>query len=308
MDSAVLPHPRYPDTYLIQTVDFFYPLVDDPYTMGKIALANVASDIYATGVTRIDKLRMIISAPTEFSDAQRDRVIPLIIKGFRDAAVATDCSVEVQNITINPWVLIGGIATSVSHANEIIFPNDAQAGDVLILTKPLGTQLATNVKIWYTEKSPEWEKLSQCLSQSDVDELYNEAIAQMVLLNRTAAELMHKYGAHGATDITGFGLLGHAGNLTAFQKRDVDFVIHALPILKTVKKIAEILGRTQKLFSGNAVETSGGLLIAIPEDQAPEFCAEYFRKTKCMAWEVGRVIGGDKKEARLASDVQILMV
>lgn len=119
MDSAVIPL-RNKDLYLVQSVDYFYPLVDDPYILGKIALANVISDVYAVGVTTIDSIRLILSATTEFEDEERDVVIPLIIKGFKDLAREAGTDVQIGNIGLNPWCIIGGIATAVCTKEEII--------------------------------------------------------------------------------------------------------------------------------------------------------------------------------------------
>lgn len=119
MDSAIIPLERH-GLSLVQSVDFFYPLVDDPYTMGRIAFANMSSDIYATGVTILDKVTMILSSPTEFSDKQRDIVIPLMIKGFSDAAKSVGNNVRMGNIASNPWCIVGGVATSVCTKDEII--------------------------------------------------------------------------------------------------------------------------------------------------------------------------------------------
>lgn len=118
MDSAVIPLKH--GLSLVQSVDFFYPLVDDPYIMGKIAFANMSSDIYATGVTNLDKTTLILSSPTEFTDQQRDIVVPLMIKGFSDAAKSVGSSVRVGNVAVNPWCMIGGVATSICTADEII--------------------------------------------------------------------------------------------------------------------------------------------------------------------------------------------
>lgn len=120
MDCAVIPLARHKEFSLVQTVDFFYPLVDDPHMMGKIALANVVSDVYAVGVTNFDKLQMLISSPTELTDQQRDIIVPMIIDGFRESAKLAGIRVSVQNIALNPWCIIGGIATSVCKPNEII--------------------------------------------------------------------------------------------------------------------------------------------------------------------------------------------
>lgn len=308
MDSAVVPLSRYPDLFLVQTVDFFYPLTDDPYLMGKIALANVVSDLYAVGIIHVDKIKMIISAPTEFTDKQRDTVVPKIINGFKDAAAIAKCTIDVQNVAINPWCIIGGIATSICHESEIIYPDQLQDGDVLILTKALGTQLASNTLIYWKDQSDEWKKLSAAgITLEDVKYVSDRAVEQMCFLNVNAAELMHKYNAHGATDITGFGLLGHANNLAAFQKKNLTLVINTLPIIGKVKQIAEVLGRTQKLFNGLAVETSGGLLIGISRENATKFCEDYNTSSHHQCWIVGFVKEGEKI-AKVSSNVKILEV
>lgn len=104
----------------LQSVDYFYPLVDDGFLMGKIAFANVVSDVYATGVVNIDLLKIIISVPEEFTDEERDTVLPEIIEGFKDSAKEVKCPLAMSSISINPACIIGGIATSVVPKNEII--------------------------------------------------------------------------------------------------------------------------------------------------------------------------------------------
>uniref|UniRef100_A0A336MR31 CSON003452 protein n=1 Tax=Culicoides sonorensis TaxID=179676 RepID=A0A336MR31_CULSO len=309
MDSAVIPLPNHQNLFLVQTVDFFYPLIDDPYLMGKIAFANVVSDIFATGVTMIDKIKMIISAPTEFTEKQRDVVLPLMIKAFKDCADEIKTTLDIDWMAVNPWCMLGGIATSVCHESEIIFPTDAQIDDVLVLTKPLGTQLATNSYIWMKENSDEWKKLksSEKITEQQVLEMYDSAVKSMSFLNKTAAELMHKYKAHAATDVTGFGLLGHAHNLAEFQKENVSFVIDTLPVIKDVPKVAEILGRDVKLRAGKAVETSGGLLISISKTSVQDFIQEFECLTEFRAIIVGKVISGEKK-AKMSETVTIIEV
>lgn len=102
---------------------------------------------------------------------------------------------------------------------------------------------------------------------------------------------MHKYKANAATDVTGFGLLGHASNLAKFQKNLVQFVITKLPIIKNVLKFGEVLSLDKKLRSGTAVETSGGLLISLPAKAAVDFCEDYkrFCGTDQSAWIIGYV-------------------
>lgn len=118
MDSAVIPLKH--GLSMVQSVDFFYPLVDDPYTMGKIAFANMSSDIFATGVTTLDKVSLILSCPIDFTEKQREVVMPLMIQGFSDAAKTLDIVVPKSSIAWNPWCIIGGVATSICTSKEII--------------------------------------------------------------------------------------------------------------------------------------------------------------------------------------------
>lgn len=117
----------------------------------------------------------------------------------------------------------------------------------------------------------------------------------MISLNDVAARLMHKFKAHGSTDITGFGLVGHAENLLEHQEQNVNFVVTSLPVFKHVKKISELLNRQQKLYSGAMVETSGGLLISLPSHSAQLFCNEFETITHSTCWIVGSVTTGTKK-------------
>lgn len=88
--------------------------------LGKIALANVVSDVYAVGVTEIDKISMILSIPTDLTDAERDVVVPLMVSGFKDAAKQAGCNVKINSMIVNPWCYLGGIASSICTSTEII--------------------------------------------------------------------------------------------------------------------------------------------------------------------------------------------
>lgn len=185
------------------------------------------------------------------------------------------------------------ILLTLTTDNVFVRPINAKPGDVLILTKPLGTQLATNAYIWMNENSSQWTKLSNAqITREQVIVAYNRALQAMSTLNLWGARLMHKYNAHAATDITGFGLLGHAENLAKYQKLPVDFVIDQLPIIVNVRNMAHILEQ-KKLLCGKAVETSGGLLIAIDENSAQSFCEEYQRESGYKPWIIGRVTEGE---------------
>lgn len=122
---------------------------------------------------------------------------------------------------------------------------------------------------------------------------------------------MHEYRAHAATDITGFGLVGHASNLASFQRdRSLQFIIERLPIIRNVREMALALGQT-KLLQGRAVETSGGLLIAMEASQAERFCAKHAALTGCPAWIIGSVIRKDANtddNVKIAGELQLLDV
>jgi len=291
LDCAVVPL-KHNNLYLVSSIDVFYPLVDDAQLMGKIAFANVVSDIYSSGVVDIDELKIILSIPTELEEIEQQAVVPLIIDGFKQSARLINCRLSIESISYNPWFLIGGVATSVCTKNEIIFPTKAEPGDLLILTKPLGVQLASNAPIWMNEDSENWKKISEHLSKEDIMEAYDKAVKSMIMLNNVGAQLMHKYEAHAATDITGFGLVGHAENLLTFQLKKLNFVVTTLPIIRHVKKIAEILNRHEKLFTGRMVETSGGLLISLPSINAEGFCREFKETTQSDCWIIGHVESG----------------
>ncbi|CAF4416436.1 unnamed protein product, partial [Adineta steineri] len=133
--------------------------------------------------------------------------------------------------------IVGGVATAVCTQNEIIIPENAIVGDVLVLTKPLGTQVAVSAHQWL-ENPDRWNRIKSVISEDDVRKAYQRAMNSMARLNKIGASLMHKYNAHACTDVTGFGLLGHAQNLAKHQKHDVSFVIHNLPIIAKMATIS----------------------------------------------------------------------
>lgn len=121
---------------------------------------------------------------------------------------------------------------------------------------------------------------------------------------------MKKYEAHAATDITGFGLLGHAKNLVEFQKESLLFEIHKLPVIKNVLRFGELVGQCTKLKAGKAVETSGGLLICLRPEAAEEFCVEFAKLTNGAqkAFVIGEVKDAVKSVAKLAENVELIEV
>ncbi|CAF0825077.1 unnamed protein product [Rotaria sordida] len=292
LDSCVIPL-RHGELFLVQSTDFFYPLVDDPYVMGKIACANVLSDIYAMGVTEIDNMLMLLSTSNKMTEKERDTIMPLILEGFKDCAQEAGTTVQGGQTVVNPWLIVGGVATSVCIQREIIIPENAVVGDVLILTKPLGTQVAVNAHQWI-ENPDRWNRIKSVVTEDDVRKAYQHAMNSMARLNKIGGILMHKYNAHACTDVTGFGLIGHAQNLAKYQKNEVSFVIHNLPIIAKMATINKTCNNSFGLLQGKSAETSGGLLIVLPHEQAAAYCKDIQEQEGYQAWIIGVVEKGDR--------------
>lgn len=124
---------------LVSTIDFFYPLVEDPFMQGRIACCNVVSDLYSMGITKIDTILMTLAVSNRMNEKQREVVTGLMIEGFDDCAKEAGTFVTGGQTIYNPWPIIGGVGISVVQKQEFIMPNAARPGDVVVLTKPIGT-------------------------------------------------------------------------------------------------------------------------------------------------------------------------
>jgi selenide,water dikinase len=173
-------------------------------------------------------------------------------------------------------------------------PIHAQPGDVLVLTKPLGTQVAVNLQQWRDKQTPMWDKCQQdpnvAMTVEEARCAFATAQRSMSTLNREGAILMHKYGAHCATDVTGFGLFGHAENLASNQTAPVHFRIHTLPVIRGMaavnKHVCDFC-----LTEGISAETSGGLLVALPSLEAAQGFLADLRASEQHPADWGWVIG-----------------
>lgn len=293
VDCCITPI-RHGSYSLVQTTDFFYPLVEDPYMQGRIAGANVLSDLYAMGVHQCDNVSLICGIPTKLTDDERQVVISSMLEGFRDCAAEGECSVRGGQIVPNPWMMIGGVASSVCANSEIVSPDGACVGDVLVLTKPIGTQIAVNAHQWMDQKEERWNRVKMIVTPEQTVKAFQRATSSMARLNRTGAKLMHKYGAHCATDVTGYGILGHAAVMAKAQKAEVSFVLHSLPVIANMVAVSKVCGIAFGLLQGSSAETSGGLLICLPKETAAAFCEAIESEEGFPAWIVGDVENGDK--------------
>lgn len=222
------------------------------------------------GVDRIDNILMILGVSRKMSELEKEIVTREMIRGFNDASIEAQTMVTGGQSVQNPWPVIGGVANVIVHKDEIIMPSGGKPGDKLILTKPIGTQLAVNLMQWLVEKRQEnLNAVSSVIDEDEIDEAFSIAEKSMCRLNRNSAALMKKYQAHGATDVTGFGLLGHARNLAHAQKESVTLNIHTLPIIKKIRAVNEV--KNFKLMQGLSAETSGGILMMMDPSAVQDF-------------------------------------
>jgi selenium donor protein len=257
-----------PDRALVATVDFFTPIVDDPSAFGAIAAANSVSDVYAVGARPMFALG-ITAFPREKLDTG---LLEKIVAGGADKLAEAGVPVVGGHSVDDPEPKFGYAVIGEVHPERMVTHHGAQAGDVLYLTKPLGSGLvATAIKRGLCP--PELER---------------EAIRVMSTLNREASEAMLAAGVHAATDITGYGLIGHLANIEGGADVEWDRV----PFMDGVRDLAERdlfpggsrrnheayrdavdwggLGELEQMLLSDA-QTSGGLLVAIPPENATSF-------------------------------------
>ena len=181
-----------PNLALVQTVDFFTPIVDDPYTFGQIAAVNALSDVYAMGGKPVSALAMVC-----FPEKGDIEVLEQILAGGLSKMIEAGCTVIGGHSIRDPEIKFGYSITGTIDPNRVMANSGAKVGDCLILTKPLGTGVISTA-IKKGEALPEW---------------ISAASESMTTLNKRASEVALKYEVHGMTDITGFGLIGHAREL-----------------------------------------------------------------------------------------------
>lgn len=309
MDVCITPSKRYKDMYLVATTDFFYPLCEDPYLQGQVACANVLSDMYAQGITNVDNVLMILGQSENMPPKERFIATHLMMKGFADLVHFAGGKVTGGQSIVNPWPILGGCAKSIGMEKDFIRPDQGRAGDTLILTKPLGTQPAAFMRDW-SNTPCKWERAAPHLTLDELDRAFKVACASMARLNLNAAKLMHKYGAHSGTDITGFGLMGDSNKLARETADDVELVFERLPMIKDMAKLDKPFPFF-KLLKGFAPETSGALLIMIPSENAQAFCQELEEMDGWPCWIVGKALKrttGTENFAHVVDNPEIIEV
>ena len=259
------------DLAIVQTLDFFTPIVDDPYTFGQVAAANSLSDVYAMGGKPIVAMN-IICFPINKMDIS---ILQEILKGGLDKMREAEVILVGGHSVEDDELKYGLSVTGTIHPDKVLTNKGARAGDKLILTKPLGTGIINTALKGELADEDSVAKSIECMSS----------------LNKKAAELMTEVEVHACTDVTGFGLLGHACEM--IEGEDVGMVIYSsrvpiLPGTENYAKMGLVPGGTirnrdfrlfmieraagitdEKLLILFDAQTSGGLLISVPGPQAP---------------------------------------
>jgi selenide,water dikinase len=281
---------------VLNTLDFFTPMVDEPETQGRIAGSNVTSDIYCMAVTKIASVLTIMAFPENIPS----ELAVGMLKGFGDFCREMDAPVVGGHTIRNPWPIIGGAATGVGDPERIVYTRGAKVGDRLFLTKPLG--IAPAMAAYRLRKEEEGRELLKDVSEDIIDAAVAGAVGGMTLSNKPVAEAMQQVPVHAATDVTGFGLKGHAGNMAMLGK--VDIVVDRLAVIRGTPLLAELFG--YPLLQGEAKETAGGMLIAVANENVDDLLSELDRR-KGGHWEVGHVVKGDGK-VHVRKDVKVVEV
>lgn len=292
-DAAIT---RISDTHtIITTTDFFTPIVDDPYVQGQISACNTTNDAYVKGGLDIISMLVLMGMPEDLPLNVQEETL----KGFCDFCKSLSAPVVGGHTIICPWPIIGGAVTAIGKMNEIVFISKAKPGDRIILTKPLGIQPIMRV---LRLPDQEQEKLAELMPQDEISKSIDHAIQIMTTSVRNATLAMLEVGVNAATDVTGFGILGHALNMA--EQSGVSIQIDTLPVIKWAPKIAEIFG--YPLLEGRASETAGGLLISLPKEKVDRLL-KALEKRNCRGYEIGVVRKGPAT-ASLSKDVDVVEV
>lgn len=282
------------DIALVQTVDFLTPVVDDPYTYGLIAAANALSDVYAMGAQPLNALN-IVTFPTEQLSID---VLAEVLRGGADKAREAGAPIVGGHTVDGDEPTYGLAVTGTVSPTAIVQKHGARPGDVLVLTKPLGSGVVTTA-------------LKGGRAQAAH---VKEAVAWMARLNRSAAEAMVEAPAHAATDVTGFGLLGHLLDMARGSHVAVELEWGAIPFLTGAAQYADT-GLFSRGGASNAgyvepfvewraevtigarrlladPQTSGGLLMAVPPDRAGNLVAQ-LEAGGDLGAVIGRIVDGE---------------
>lgn len=285
------------DIAIVQTVDFITAIVDDPYSFGMITAANSLSDVYAMGGRPVTAMN-IVAFPSETMDIS---VLTQVLSGalakLSEAGVTLVGGHSVKNNELKYGLCVTGIV----HPQKVVTKSEAKVGDKLILTKPLGTGILTTA-------------LKAGLLQAETKARLTK---QMVKLNDKAAEVMVSLGAHACTDITGFGLIGHACEMAENSGVAIELYLDKVPFIREVMQFAQMGLIPEGMYANEEFrahmvegsqadedlmailydpQTSGGLFIAVSPEKADKMVEQIRQAGDEQAAIVGQVIDSPKSQ------------
>ena len=291
-----------PQQALVQTVDFFTPVVDDPYTFGQIAATNSLSDVYAMGGRPLSALAIVC-----FPEKEDTAILEQMLAGGLSKMVEANCTVIGGHSVRDPEIKLGYAITGTIHPDRVLTNSNALILDALILTKPLGTGVISTA-IKKGEAEPAW---------------IESATRAMTTLNRAAADVATsgRFHVHAATDVTGFGLIGHAREMALGSRASVHIYSSSVPVLEGALDCARagyIPGglKANREFAECVVgyepgipeeiktilfdpQTAGGLLLSVArQDAAPML--EALNAVGVQAAEVGEILPEAKPLIRVS--------
>ena len=279
------------DSALVLTVDFFPPIVDDPFNFGEIAVANSLSDVYAMGGTPLVALN-IVGFPSDLDKG----ILTEILKGGYSKAKEAGVLILGGHTVVDAEPKYGLAVTGTVNPGSQITNAGSKPGDILILTKPIGTGIITTAG-----------------KQNKADHyLISEAIKIMSRLNKSASEAMTRIGVNACSDITGFGLLGHLREMAEGAKLDSEISVSNVPVIEGVMELIdrgiapggtlrnlesleghvsweEGMSENSKILMSDA-QTSGGLLISVPESRAADLIQELEKNGEHQSKAIGTMV------------------
>lgn len=282
------------DKAIIQTLDFFTTMVNDPYLYGQIAATNALSDVWAMGGDVISALNIVT-----FPEKEDYEKLHLILKGGAEKVHEAGGVLAGGHSIHDTTAKYGLSVTGIVHPDKILMNNSCKEGDLLILTKPLGVSIINTAFM-----------IKECSEKA-----FEKCIKQMTTLNKYAADIMKKYKVNSCTDITGFGLLGHLVEMLD-NKFSAKLYSEKIPILEEAKQCAEnfvitgggqknrnyLEGKVEFEIKDFALEeilfdpqTSGGLLISLAEKEAEKMLKE-LNKLEIKSSIIGKVIKREEKD------------
>jgi selenide,water dikinase len=286
---------------LIQTADFFTPIVDDPYTFGQIAVANALSDVYAMGGRPLTALNLVAFPIKTLSPS----ILKEILRGGLSKMEEAEVALVGGHTIEDPEIKYGLAVTGVAHPSKILTNANAKPGDQLVLTKSLGTGIiATALKGGMAS-----------------EEAVTKMVESMVALNRKASEWMQAFGAHACTDITGFSFIGHTLEMAIASQVGMVIRSENIPLLPESMEYARLglipggAHSNRQFFSCRVdadpkvpdlridllydPQTSGGLLISLPLGEAGKLVGTLKKEENMDAYIVGEVVEGPQGKIRI---------